>query len=137
MRITALCMCTALLMSSCATGGIELPEKYNLDNQLESVSYISKYQGYIGWEMVDRQSFVLQTSPSDYYLIVLQIPAPDLPFSESISISSSGSMVRAGMDTITLLRQSLKVPPYIIEKIYHLKGKEQVRTIREQIRAVK
>ena len=81
-------MCTALLMSSCATGGIELPEKYNLDNQLESVSYISKYQGYIGWEMVDRQSFVLQTSPSDYYLIVLQIPAPDLPFTMASSLTS-------------------------------------------------
>lgn len=137
MRITIICACIALLMSSCATGRIELPEKYVLDDQLESVSYISKYEGHIGWEIVDGQSFILQTRPSDYYLIVLQIPAPSLPFTESISISSSGSMVRAGMDSVTLLQQTPKDPPYIIEKIYHLKEREQVRTIKEQIKAVK
>ena len=137
MRITIICTCITLLISSCATGRIELPEKYVMDNQLESVSYISKYQGYSGWDMVDRQSFILQTGPGDYYLIVLQIPAPDLPFSESISISSSGSMVRAGMDTVTVLGQSSNGLPYKIEKIYSFEGREQVQTIKEQIRAVK
>ena len=137
MRITVVCTCIALLMSSCATGRIELPAKYVLDDQLESVSYISKYQGYSGWEMVDRQSFILQTGPGNYYLIVLQVPVPDLSFSESISISSSGSMVRAGMDTVTVLGQSIKGPPYKIEKIYSFEGREQVQTIKEQIRAVK
>ena len=137
MRIATICMCVALLMSSCATGRIELPEKYVLDNQIESVSHISKYQGYSSWDTVDNQSFILQTSPSNYYLIVLQIAATEQRFSESIKISSSGSRVRAGMDTVTFLGRSIKGPPYRIEKIYRLKDREQVRTIREQIRAVK
>ena len=137
MRIATICMCVALLMSSCATGRIELPEKYVLDNQIESVSHISKYQGYSSWDTVDNQSFILQTSPSNYYLIVLQIAVTEERFSESIKISSSGSRVRAGMDTVTFLGQSVKYPPYRIEKIYRLKDREQVRTIREQIRAVK
>ena len=137
MRIATICMCVALLMSSCATGRIELPEKYALDNQLESVSYISKYQGYSGWDMLDNQSFILQTSPSNYYLIVLQIAVTEERFSESIKISSSGSRVRAGMDTVTFLGQPIKGPSYRIEKIYRLKDREQVQTIREQIRAVK
>jgi hypothetical protein len=127
----------ALFVLACATGGIDLPEKYNLDNQLESVSYISKYQGYTSWDAIDNQSFILQTSPSSYYLLILQIPATELRFSESIRISSSGSRVRAGMDTVTLLGRSIKGPPYMIEKIYRLKGREQVQTIREQIRALK
>lgn len=137
MKGTIICLCIALLMSSCATGRIELPEKYALDSQLESVSYISKYQGYFSWDMVDYQSFILETSPSTFYLIVLQRAASELPFSESIRISNSGSRVRAGMDTVTVLGPSVKGPPYIIEKIYRLKDREQVRSIREQIRAVK
>ena len=137
MRITTICMCIALLMSSCATGRIELPEKYVFDNQLESVSYISKYQGYSSWDGIDNQSFILQTSPSEYYLIVLQIVATEMPFSESIRISSSASRVRAGMDRVTFLGQSGTRQPYTIEKIYRLKDREQVRTIREQISTVK
>jgi len=137
MRITTICMCVALLISSCATGRIELPEKYVLDDQLESVAYISKYQSYSSWDMVDNQSFILQTSPSEYYLIVLQIVATEMPFSESIRISSSASRVRAGMDRVTFLGQSGTRQPYTIEKIYRLKDREQVQTIREQIRTVK
>jgi len=137
MRITTFCMCIALFVASCATGGIELPEKYVLDDQLESVPDISKYQGYTSWDAVDSQSLILQTSPSNYYLIVLQTRASELRFSEAIRISSSGSRVRAGMDTVTVLRRSVKGPPYRIEKIYRLKGREQVQTIREQIRAAK
>ena len=132
-------MCIALLMSSCATGRIERIEApvYFLDNQLESVTYISKYQGYSSWDGIDNQSFILQTRPSKYYLIVLQEPATEMPFSESIRISSSGSRVRAGLDRVTFLRQSGTRQPYTIEKIYRLEDREQVRTIREQLRAVK
>ena len=130
-------MCIALLMSSCAMGRIELPEKYALDNQLESISHISKYQGYFSWDMVDNQSFILETGPSKYYLIILQIAVPELPFTESIRITSSGSRIQAGMDTVTFLGQSVKGPPYVIEKIYRLKDREQVQAIRAQIRSVK
>jgi len=139
MRITTICMCIALLMLSCATGRIERLDlsAVLLDNQLESVTYISKYQGYSSWDGLDNQSFILQTSPSKYYLIVLQRPATEMPFSESISISSSGSRVRAGMDRVTFLGYSVERQPYWIEKIYRLKDREQARTIKEQIRTMK
>lgn len=123
-----------IFISACATGQIKLPEKYIIDNQFESVSYISKYQPFINWERVDSQSFVLQTAPSDYYFIVLQIPAHDLLFTEYISISSSGSRIRAGLDRVTVLGQTVQYPPYTIERIYKLKGREQVQNIKAQIR---
>ncbi|MDB9823017.1 DUF6491 family protein [Deltaproteobacteria bacterium] len=122
-----------LLISACATGTIKLPEKYIMDNQLELVSHISRYH-FMGWDRIDKQSFILQTSPGDYYLIVLQIPADDILFSDSISISSSGSRVQAGLDRVTLLGQTIKHPPYTIERIYRIKGREQVQTIKAQIR---
>jgi hypothetical protein len=131
--ITINALLVLLLISSCTTGRIKLPEKYIMDDQYELVSHISNYK-LMNWEKVDKQSFILQTSPSDYYLIVLQVPAPDLMFTEFISISSSASRVQTGLDSVTLLDRPIKDPPYTIERIYKIKGREQVRNIKAQIR---
>ena len=75
----AIVFVTLLLASTYAAASKWMPEKYELDNQLTKVDKISN-TSLIGWEKIDNQSFILQSSPSTYYLIVLSSPAWSLPF---------------------------------------------------------
>lgn len=119
-------------MSACATGPIQVPEKYALDEQLEQVKWIYKY-GLTDWEEIDTQSLILQKGPGEYYLLVLKIPAPELPFIQRIKFTTTGDMIRAGMDDVVLyniphIRQS-----YPIDRIYRFKDSEQMRTFRNRL----
>jgi hypothetical protein len=108
-----------------------MPAKYDLDKQLEKVDSIYKYK-FMGWEKVDTQSFVLQVSPSDYYLIVLSSPALKLPFAEHIRINSTNNMVRPGYNNV-FVRSSGMTEEYIINKIYKFKDRKQVQDIEAQL----
>jgi hypothetical protein len=107
-------------------------EKYDLDDQLERVNEIYKYR-LDSWQTVDRQSLIVQTGPSDYYLIILRRPSNEILFSESISISTSGSSVRSGFDQVTILEADMDYG-YLISKIYKLKDSQQAREIKKQLR---
>ena len=120
-----------LIMSACATAPTETSGKYDLKDQLEPVSEIFKYN-LMGWETVDRQSFILQTSPSQYYLIVLLRPSEHLMFSESIGISHTGDLVKPGYDRVTVFSSSF-TDTYVIDKIFKLKNREEVKTIKAQL----
>jgi len=120
-----------LFLSACATAPVSTTEKYNLDNQLESVAEITKFN-MMGWEHVDRMSFILQTTPSDYYLFVLNHPSDELPFTENIHISSTGSFVKPGYNNVTVYGIN-STEKYVINKIYKFKDYEQVKEIRKQL----
>jgi len=120
-----------LTLSACAASGVNISEKYNLDNQLVSVDEISKFN-MMGWEHVDRMSFVLQTTPSEYYLFVLNTPSDELPFAENIHVSSTGSFVRPGYNNVTVYGVGSR-KNYVIKKIYKFKDYEQVKEIRKQL----
>jgi len=121
-----------LMVSSCAgMKSFEHNEKYNLDDQLEVVTQIQKYT-MRDWQKVDSQSFVLQTGTSNYYLIVLLTPSPELMFTETIKISSTGAVVKPGFDKVTVY-QSGKGQDYSIHKIYKFKDREQVAEIKTQL----
>jgi hypothetical protein len=98
---------------------------------LEQVTEIYKYRLH-SWQTVDRQSFILQTGPSDYYLIVLRRPSNELMFSEHIAISTTGSSVRSGLDEVTVAHSGIK-DSYLINKIYKLKDSQQAREIEKQL----
>lgn len=119
------------LASLCAAAAVEVPAKYNLDNQLEKVSEISKYN-FMSWEKVDRQSFVLQTSPSDYYLVVLSSPSDKLLFTETIKIPDTNAMVKPGYNNVIVQGSGFK-ETYIINKIYKFKDSNQVKEIKDQL----
>jgi hypothetical protein len=119
------------IASVCAAATNEIPAKYNLDSQLSKVSEISKYN-FMSWDKVDKQSFVLQTGPSDYYLIVLSSPSDKLFFTESIQISDTNDMVRPGYNNVIAKGNGFK-ETYIINRIYKFKDSGQVKTIREQL----
>ena len=116
---------------TCSAESAELPAKYNLDNQLQKISEISKYN-FMSWETIDNQSFVLQTSPSDYYLIVLSSPSDKLIFAETIKIPDTNAMVKPGYNNV-IVQGSGSTDTYIINRIYKFKDYPQVKTIREQI----
>lgn len=122
---------SALIMA-CATGPIKLPEKYNLDNKLEEVKEIYSFR-IDSWESIDCQSLILNFSVNDNYLIVLQRPALNLPFSEAIGLTMTVSKLMSGFDHI-IVADSYGTESYIIEKIYKLKDRDQVVEIKEQLK---
>jgi hypothetical protein len=128
----SLMIVSALILFACATTKpLSINEKYDLDDQLEQVTEIYKYRLH-SWQTIDRQSFILQTGPSDYYLVVLRRPSNELMFTENIAISTTGSSVRSGLDKVTV-SQSGMTETYIINKIYKLKDSQQARDIEKQL----
>ena len=119
------------ITSACATTQWKIAEKYNLDDQLEVVSDITRYN-LMSWETVDNQSFILQTSPAQFYLIVLTVPSDDLVFAETISISHTGDMVKPGYDKVTVFGRT-KSESFVIDKIFKLKDRKQIKAIKAQL----
>ena len=122
-----------LIMSvSCAKTPYAIPDKYNLDNELEAVDRI--YAPTISsWKKVDTQSVILRANVTDYYLLVLSRPMYTMITNLSIGISSTGSDITPGFSRI-FVGDSVSTEDYFIEKIYKLKGKEQAKEIRERLR---
>jgi hypothetical protein len=108
-----------------------LPAKYDLDKQLEKVDSIYKYK-FMGWDKIDNQSLVVQTSPNDYYLIILSSPSDRLLFSEYISINSLNNTVKPGYNDVIVRGSGFK-EKYIINKIYKFKDAKQVKEIEAQL----
>ena len=131
MKQLAMFLVPLFIFTACATTGLKTAGKYNLDNQLEPVSEVLKYN-LMSWETIDNQLFILQTSPSQYYLIVLVWPAENLMYTESISISHTGDMVKPGYDKVTVYGAP-KSQTYVIDKIYKLKDREEANAVKTQL----
>jgi hypothetical protein len=119
------------IISACATTSQQTAGKYDLADQLEPVSEILRYN-LMGWETVDSRSFILQTAPSRYYLIVLTRPSDQLVFTESISITHTGAMVKPGYDKVTVYGSPYN-ETFVIDKIFKLEGRDQANAIRKQL----
>ena len=121
-----------IIAASCATAPIGLPEKYNLDYFLEPVDQVSTFKSK-SWDQVDKQSIILKVNWDDYYLLILRRPIETRIPSLTIGISGTGSTIAAGHDMVVVDDSEVK-KYYGIEKIYKLKGKEQVEEIKSQLR---
>jgi hypothetical protein len=116
---------------------IQIPAKYDLGKQLEEVQWFWNV-GYIDWEAVDNQSVVVETSPGHYYLLVLTVPSYDLPLVQNkIGITHSGSRVEEGLDSVIVWSPAHYYNNYPIERIYKIKGSEQMRAIISQLQGQK
>lgn len=120
------------MLASCATTRGPLPEKYNLDNELEGVKQINTFT-VSSWEEVDIQSVILRANVSDYYLLVLDRPMDTRITGLTIGISRTDSSITAGFDKIWVKHPWGK-QYYIIDKIYRFEGKEQAKEIKERLR---
>lgn len=119
------------LISTGAFAADSTPAKYFLDGQLDKVLSISKYN-FMSWDKVDNQSFILQTSPSEYYLIILSKASDHILMSERISIDTSDATVKPGYNKVIVSGQGYN-EWNIINKIYRLKDADQVREIKNQL----
>jgi hypothetical protein len=117
-----------LFISSCASSTATIPTKYNLDDQLEKVSNISRF-GIISWDKVDKQSFILQTGGNDYYLIILECTSHTLPSANTIHISDDRSLIWPFYSNVVVNDDGWE-DSYIINRIYRFRDFEQVETIR-------
>ena len=125
-----------LLLSLCggpvfAKGSSLHDGRYHFDN-LETVKRFNNWS-MDGWNVIDQRSLIVRTSPTTAYLVILDRRLPDLRFSETIAISSTGSFVYAKFDTVLARnRYGINITANIA-KIYRLEGKEQSRRARDQI----
>jgi hypothetical protein len=120
------------MIVSCATTTTPrtIPEKYNLDDELERVDQIFTIKN-TRWQEVDDQSVILRVNWSDYYLVVLRRPMDTWYSNPSIRISNTGTSITAGIDRV-YVAQSPDRQGYIIERIYKLKGREQAEEIKKR-----
>ncbi|MBN1830916.1 MAG: hypothetical protein JW896_02270 [Deltaproteobacteria bacterium] len=151
-----------IMVVSCSTTSHVLPEKYNLNNELEEVKQISAFRD-IDCELVDYQSIILEVNRDDYFLLVLRRPIETRYSQLSITIDNTASKDRAysaqrvisqgrdsdrsgfhqapsniasiasGYDKV-VVREHLDAEHYVIDKIYRLKGKEHAEEIKERLR---
>lgn len=121
----------SLMIAACATTPFKVAKKYNLGDELTEVSAINSFK-LAGWESIDYQSLIIRTKVNGYYLIVLQRPAPTLPFSEEIAVTLTVDKLRAGFDDI-VVSDSSGSDSYTIYKIYKLKDREQASEIKKRL----
>ena len=121
----------SFIATACATGPIKLPEKYNLNDELQEAEGITNFK-IDSWQSIDLQSLIIRTITRDYFLIVLDRPAPSLLSSETIGVTVTVNYVKPGFDNI-IVTDSTGSESYIIHKMYKLKDRGQAREIRERL----
>jgi len=119
------------MIVSCATTPTTIPEKYNLDNELEPVDKIFTIREP-RWQEVDDQSIILRADRRDYYLFVLRRPMDIMYSNPSIGLSNT-SYITPGIDRV-FVDPSANRQGYVIDRIYNLKGREQAEEIKERFR---
>ena len=121
------------LAAACARTPLQLDARYRFPG-LEQVDSIAGYS-VMGWEPVDGQSLIVQTGPSNYYLLVLSHRMNDLNFAENIALSSTGNRIEAKFDCVRVVdRACTSQIPAPIHTIYRLEGRSGVQEVKDQIR---
>ncbi len=119
-----------IIAVSCATAPKSLPEKYNLDSELEPVDRITSYKD-TSWEQLDKQSVLLYANWDEHYLLILNRPIDIAPL--TIGISGTGPSITAGHDRVEV-NDSASTQYYYIDKIYKIKDREQLKKIKDRFK---
>jgi Family of unknown function (DUF6491) len=56
-----------------------------------------------GWQVLGTDHLVVWTTPWDAYLLRVRTPCTDLPFAQTIAVSSTGNRVHRGLDSVRTL----------------------------------
>ena len=123
----------SLFLASCATTPLKVVDKYNFDNELKEETDINSFR-LDSWEAIDYQSLILKTNlKNDYYLVILQRPALNLPYAERVGISDTGNRITKGFDNI-IVEDSNGSESYMIKKMYKLDNRKQAMEIKKKLR---
>jgi hypothetical protein len=110
---------------------VVIDPKYRF-SEFEQVDSLTNFS-LMGWEAVDRQSIIIQTSPSVFYLFVLRDKMGDLNSAEKIISSSTGNRIETGLDCIEPLCAAHSTSA-VIESIYKLNGSSDTEYVKNRIR---
>lgn len=95
-----------LALTACAGAGRRESDEQTLARYMdfagepvEQFSYLGRFDG---WRALGRDKVVVWTGMNDAYLITVQTPCTDLPFANSIGLTSTTGMVSRGFDSITV-----------------------------------
>jgi Family of unknown function (DUF6491) len=101
----------ATLVTGCASnGGIPKhdPKEHLRDRYtsyagppINSFSWLGRYDS---WEPIGNNQLVVYTTPFDAYLLTVNPPCTDLPWANSIGLTSTGSTVSTGFDSVKVGR---------------------------------
>jgi hypothetical protein len=69
-------------------------------------TYLGKYDG---WRSLGRNVLAVQTSLSDAYLITVLGPCSDLPFAQTIGLTSTANTVHRGLDSVLVGRDKCTI----------------------------
>jgi hypothetical protein len=69
-------------------------------------TYLGKYDG---WRSLGHNVLAVQTSLSDAYLITVQGPCSDLPFAQTIGLTSTANTVHRGLDSVLVGRDKCTI----------------------------
>ena len=64
---------------------------------IDDFTYLGSYQG---WRSLGKNVLAVQTGINDAYLITVQGPCSELPFVNTIAVTSTGNTVRRGLDSV-------------------------------------
>lgn len=103
MKIISSVFVLFVMVASCATTPTTLPEKYNLDNELEAVEQIVTIKAP-SLEKIDNQSVIIKAKWNDYYLLVLRRPIDTRYSNPNIGLARAASTVTSGVDRVLRIR---------------------------------
>jgi Family of unknown function (DUF6491) len=69
-------------------------------------TYLGKYDG---WRSLGRNVLAIQTGLSEAYLITVQGPCSDLPFAQTIGLTSTANTVHRGLDSVLVGRDRCQI----------------------------
>ena len=111
-----------------ATTSVDLPDKYNLEGNLRSVSQISAV-GVSNWSQVDGQS-LMATANGKFYLFVLDKPLETMD--AKVGFIGSLTSIRTGYSKIYVGTSSDR-RFYSIAKMFELSGVDQAKEIKASL----
>lgn len=122
----------SLVLTACATTPFKVADKYNLDNELKEATDIISFR-IDSWESIDQQSLIIRADINNYYLVILNRPAMNLTFAQSIGITDTVNRITKGFDNI-IVTESGSAEYYRIYKIYKLESREQATQIKNRLK---
>jgi len=138
MKSLPISLIAALLLGACATGGLSDTERLAMYRAaagapVESFHYPGRIQG---WFPLGDSALVVDTRPSQAYLLELMGTCPDLEFAQAITVSNLAGRVHARFDTVTVLGQGRFAIPCRIRQIRPVDVsavRKAERELREQV----
>ncbi len=121
----------AALLTGAGGMSAKIKDKYNFDNELKQAKGVVNAK-ILNWDTIDPQSLIIRTDANDYYLVILDQPAPSLPFKDHVDMQLRIEKAMPGSDDL-IITDAMHMELYPVCRIYSLRNLEQANKIKGQI----